>query len=155
MVTLQVSATIKYDRNTKYQNIQYSENYDKEIQQKIIQGGIDILVNWLDDYINNYEEKVAEGQANGETEVKLSFLLRLRKAIENCDFPIGFGNDDYFTEASGDGYIVLGAYSAAYDTSYYLNPEDHANDNVGALNHFNSSPLFRFSAMETYCPGTA
>ncbi len=122
-----------------YQNIQYSENYDKEIQQKIIQGGIDILVNWLDDYINNYEEKVAEGQANGETEVKLSFLLRLRKAIENCDFPIGFGNDDYFTEASGDGYIVLGAYSAAYDTSYYLNPEDHANDNVGALNHFNSS----------------
>lgn len=122
-----------------YKNIQYSNNYDKEIQQNIIQGGIDILVNWLDDYINNYDERVAEGKANGESEVKLSFLLRLRKAIENCDFPIGFGNDEYFEEASGSGYVVLGAYSAAYNTSYYLNPEDHANDNVGALQHTNSS----------------
>ena len=122
-----------------YRNIQYSENYDKDIQQKIIQGGIDILVNWLDDYINNYEERVAEGKANGETEMKLSFLLRLRKAIENCDFPIGFGNDDYFDAASDEGSVVLGAYSAAYNTSYYLNPEDHANDNVGALKHTSSS----------------
>ena len=54
-----------------YKNIQYSNNYDKEIQQNIIQGGIDILVNWLDDYINNYDERVAEGKANGESEVKL------------------------------------------------------------------------------------
>ncbi len=129
------------NKNNLYKNVQLSNNYSQDVQKKIIQSGIDLLIDWLDDYINNYDERVAEGKENGESEVKLSFLLRLRKAIENCDFPIGFGNDDYFTQASGEGYVVLGAYSAAYNTSYYLNPEDHANDNVGALNHVNRSIL--------------
>lgn len=122
-----------------YKNIQYSPNYNYETQKKIIEDGIAKLINWLDDYINNYDERVAEGKERGDSEVKLSFLLRLRKAIETCDFPIGFGNDEYFAEASGEGYVVLGAYSASYNTSSYLNPEDHANDNVGALNHGNRS----------------
>ena len=135
----------KTDTSNILKSIQYSENYNLEVQQKIIEGGIEILVNWLDDYINNYEERVAEGKARGDSEVKLSFLLRLRKAIENCDLPIGFGNDEYFEEASGDGYVVLGAYSSAYNTSYYLNPEDHANENVGALQHTQRSIILNAS----------
>ncbi len=129
----------KTSTNEIYKNIQYSSNYNQEVQERIIKEGIDKLINWLDDYINNYDAKVAEGKERGDSEVKLSFLLRLRKAIETCDFPIGFGNDEYFAEASGEGYVVLGAYSASYNTSYYLNPEDHANDNVGALTHGNRS----------------
>ncbi len=135
----------KTDTTNILKSIQYSDNYNTEVQQKIIEGGIQLLVNWLDDYINNYDERVAEGKANGESEVKLSFLLRLRKSIENCDFPIGFGNDEYFQESSEDGYVVLGAYSSAYNTSYYLNPEDHANENVGALQQTNRSIIFNAS----------
>ncbi len=129
----------KTNTSNLIKQIQYSDKYSTDIQKKILQDGIQILADWLDDYINNYDERVAEGKANGESEVKLSFLLRLRKSIENCDFPVGFGNDDYFTSSSGNGSIVLGAYSAAYNTYQYLNPEDHANDNVGALNQTNRS----------------
>lgn len=141
--TVNTVKNIKTKTNTNkiMSNISYSNNYNKDVQKRIIESGIETLVNWLDDYINNYDERVAEGKNRGDSEVKLSFLLRLRNAIENCDFPIGFGNDEYFTEASGEGYVVLGAYSAAYATGSYLNPEDHSNDNVGALQHFNRNIL--------------
>ncbi len=129
----------KTDTTKLLTNICYSDNYNKDVQKKVIESGIKTLVDWLDDYINNYEDRVAEGKNRGDSEVKLSFLLRLRNAIENCDFPVGFGNDDYFKQASSGNSVVLGAYSAAYATSSYLNPNDHSNENVGALNHFNRS----------------
>ena len=61
-----------------------------DVQTKVFESAVTIMTNWLDDNINNYEQRVAEGTANGEIEAKLSFLLRIRKAIENCDFPVGF-----------------------------------------------------------------
>ena len=127
--------------NNLVRNIQLSERYGEGNQKKIIEGAIKILAEWLDDNINNYEERVAEGKTNGETEVKLSFLLKLRKAIENCDFPVGFGNDEYFSENSSDDYVVLGAYSNSYYTDQYLNPTDHANDNNAVIQHMDRSIL--------------
>jgi hypothetical protein len=69
--------------------------------------------------------------------MKLSFLLKLRKAIENCDFPVGFGNDEYFQSEASDGYVVLGAYSNSSYSGNYLNPFDHASDNNAAIQHTN------------------
>ena len=127
--------------NNLIKNISLSEKYSEGEQKKIIEGAIEKLAEWLDDYINNYEERVAEGKSRGDSEVKLSFLLRLRKAIENCDFPVGFGNDEYFKANSTDDYIVLGAYSNSYYTGEYLNPTDHANDNNAAIQHMDRNIL--------------
>lgn len=98
-------------------NIQYSNDAEKAV----VEGAIDVLTTWLDDYITNYETRVAEGIARGDSEAKLSMLLEIRKAIENCDFPIGFG--DY--SAPEDEY-TLGSYSfmiGGYDNFYHLNTE--------------------------------
>lgn len=127
------------DTSKLYANLQYSSKYDKTTQEKILKGGISTLVNWLDDYINNYDARVAEGKSRGDSEVKLSFLLRLRKAIENCDFPVGFGNDEYFENNSDENSVVLGAFSNQYYDNYYLNPEDNTNDAMGATPYLNKS----------------
>lgn len=127
--------------NNLIKNIQLSERYGEGNQKKIIEGAINILAEWLDDNINNYNERMTAGKAKGESEVKLSFLLKLRKAIENCDFPVGFGNDEYFNQHSNDEYVVLGAYSNSYYTDQYLNPYDHANDNNAVIQHMDRSIL--------------
>jgi len=115
--------------------IQYSSNYEQQLQKEIFLGAVERMANWLDDMIINYDERVAEGKARGDSEVKLSFLLRLRKQIENCDFPVGFGNDEYFQANSGGGVVVLGAYSNSYTLGTYLNPTDNAQDNNAAIKH--------------------
>lgn len=132
---------LKKTTNTSklYSNLQYSSKYNKTTQEKILKGGISTLINWLDDYINNYDARLAEGKARGDSEVKLSFLLRIRKAIENCDFPVGFGNDKYFEDNSDETGVVLGAFSNQYYDNYYLNPEDNTNDAMGATPYLNKS----------------
>lgn len=100
-------------------------------EKQLISDAIDLMVDWLDDYIANHGSKVAEGLARGDSELKQTFLLEVRKAIENFDFAVGFGsvgNDasDDFTPDSN----TLGCYSFAavdnsgnalgYDT-YHLN----------------------------------
>ena len=108
-------------------------NNDEERQ--LISDAIDTMVEWLDDYIANYNVRVAEGNRNGDSELKLSFLLEVRKAIENCDFNVGFGTvgnsaSDNFTP----GDTTMGSYnpsmliysdgsSVGYDT-YHLNGPD-------------------------------
>lgn len=107
----------KTDTTNILNNIQYSNDDEK----KVVEGAINLMVEWLDDYIANYNQKVTEGQQNMESELKLSFLLELRKAIENIDFPIGFG--DY--SAPEDEY-TLGSYSfvmGGYDGYYHLNTQ--------------------------------
>ncbi len=108
-------------------------NNDEERQ--LISDAIDTMVEWLDDYIANYNVKVAEGNRNGDSELKLSFLLEVRKAIENCDFRVGFGTvgtgtNDNFTP----GDTTMGSYnpsmlvysdgsSVGYDTYHLNGPE--------------------------------
>lgn len=96
-------------------NIQYSNAEEKDV----VEGAITLLTDWLDDYITNYDAKIAEGLKRGDSELKLSFLLEIRKAIENCDFPIGFG--DY---SDPEDEWTLGSYSfylGGYDNFYHLN----------------------------------
>lgn len=81
-------------------------------QTKVINDAIDIMVNWLDDLIANYDAKIAEGKAAGHQEVKLTTLLQLRNVIKNCDFPIG-------VEESTMGQDVGGVYSSSYFTEDY------------------------------------
>lgn len=148
-----VNLGTRTDLTNIYKMIQYSPNYNKTEQKTIFEGAIVKLANWLDDYISNYDERVAEGKAKGDSEVKLSFLLRMRKAIENCDFPIGFGNDSYFEENSKNGYVVLGAYGSATYDSQYLNLNKNANNNNTALNHLNRSIILNakvFVPQRTY-----
>ena len=94
-------------------NLQYSDKFEKNEQQSLLAGSITVLADWLDECINSYDTKVTQGKANGDSEVKLSFLLRLRKAIENCDFPVGFGNDEFFETYSTSTNVILGKYSTA------------------------------------------
>ncbi len=75
-------------------------------ERQLISDSIDLLVEWLDDYIVNHNVRVAEGLRRGDSELKQSFLLEIRKAIENFDFPIGFGTYDADSN-------TLGAYSSA------------------------------------------
>lgn len=105
--------------NTDTTNILNNIQYANDDEKAVVEGAIDLLVTWLDDYIANYDQKVSEGQKNNESELKLSFLLELRSVIENIDFPIGFG--DY--SAPEDEY-TLGSYSfnmGGYDGYYHLN----------------------------------
>lgn len=107
----------KTDTTNILNNIQYANNDEK----KVVEGAITLLTDWLDEYITNYDAKIAEGINRGDSEVKLSFLLEIRKAIENVDFPIGFG--DY--SAPEDQY-TLGSYSfnlGGYDNYYHLNTD--------------------------------
>lgn len=85
-------------------------------QKKVISDAIDIMVNWLDDLIANYDTKIAAGRAAGQQEVKLTMLLQLRNIIKNCDFPIG-------VEESTMGKDVGGVYSHSYLTQDYDNVE--------------------------------
>ena len=126
-------------------HLQYSPNYNLGVQQTIVQGAVTKLVNWLDDMIVNYDANVAIGTSRGDSESKLSFLLRLRKQIENCDFPVGFGNDEYFAEASTGDSVVLGCYQYNY-YDMYLNPTDDVHDNEGIVNNFNRSILLNAAA---------
>lgn len=105
-----------------------------DVQTKVFESAVTIMTNWLDDYINNYEQRVAEGTANGEIEAKLSFLLRIRKAIENCDFPVGFAPQ------SG---TAMGSYNWSYYVGEFLNPEDETFTNRGAEHDLNPKMLLR------------
>lgn len=83
-------------------------------EKQLISDSIDLLCDWLDNYIANYDSKITEGLNRGDSELKQSFLLRIRQAIENMDFGLGFG--DY---SDPDDENTLGSYSFAntgYDT---------------------------------------
>lgn len=105
-----------------------------DIQTKVFKSAVTTMTNWLDDYINNYDKRVAEGTANGEIEAKLSFLLRIRKAIENCSFPVGFAPQ------SG---TAMGSYNWSYYVGEFLNPENEAFTNRGAEHDLNPKMLLR------------
>ena len=105
----------KTDTTNALKNIQYANDEEK----MVVEGAIEVLADWLDEYITKYDAKVTDGMKRGDSEAKLSMLLEIRKAIENCDFPIGFG--DY--SAPEDEY-TLGSYSfvlGGYDNYYHLN----------------------------------
>lgn len=85
-------------------------------QKKVLNDAIDIMVNWLDDLIANYDTKIAAGKAAGHQEVKLTMLLQLRNIIKNCDFPIG-------VKESTMGEDVGGVYSHASFTKDFDNVE--------------------------------
>ena len=105
---------------------------NNDAEKQLISDSIDTMIAWLDDYIANYNVRVAQGNRNGDSELKLSFLLEVRKAIENCDFVVGFGtvgtsSSDNFTPNDN----TMGAYNPSmqiysngslvgYDT-YHLN----------------------------------
>ena len=109
------SIKAKTDTTNILKNIQYANSAEKEI----VEGAITVMTEWLDDYITNYDSKIAEGVARGDSELKRSFLLEIRKAIENVDFPIGFG--DY---SDPEDEYTLGSYAfnlGGYDQYYHLN----------------------------------
>ena len=143
-VTINSSANINNRTNISniLKNSSYSSIGDKSQQEQIISGGVTILAHWLDDYINNYDQRVKEGKDRGDSELKLSFLLKLRKAIENCDFSVGFGNDEYFKANSNNSNSVIGAYSNTYLAGTYLNPTENANDNSVAVDSIYENIIF-------------
>lgn len=125
----------KTDTSKILSNLQYSDKYDTEAQSIILTGAIEKLANWLDDSITNYEKKVSEGKEYGDSEVKLSFLLRMRKAIENCDFPIGFGDNEIFERYSCEGKVVIGEYSNSSNANGFLNKTYSGDNNNIISNH--------------------
>lgn len=127
-------------------NLQYSDKFDTDAQYSLLAGSIKVLAEWLDECITSYNTKVTNGKENGDSEVKLSFLLRLRKAIENCDFPVGFGNDELFEAYSTSTNVILGEYSSSSNSSAYLNKLYSAENNNNISNHTNRSLLLNASA---------
>lgn len=125
----------KINAKTDTTSIKNSIVANNAAEKKLIEDSIDVMCEWLDDYIANYNVRVAQGNMNGDSEVKLSFLLEARKAIENCDFNVGFGTvgtgqDDNFTPDD----TTMGSYNPSmliyndgtlvgYDT-YHLNGPD-------------------------------
>lgn len=128
--------------------LELSPYYDTETQRTLLTGAVTKLAEWLDDMIVNYDTRVAEGSARGDSEVKLSFLLRLRHKIENCEFPVGFGNDIEFAEAAQDdpGSIILGCYSNSFYPEQYLNPTDNTHCNNAVTDHYDRSILLNAAA---------
>lgn len=102
------------------------------VQKKVFESAVTTMVNWLDNYINNYETIVASSQ--GRMDAKLSFLLRIRKAIENCDFPVGFAPQ------SGS---AMGSYNWSFYIDEFLNPEQEAFTNRGAEHDLDPKMLLR------------
>lgn len=88
---VQYTAKSKINATTDTSSIKNSIVANNEKEKQLISDAIDTMIEWLDDYINNYNVRVAQGNNSGDSEVKLSFLLEIRKAIENCDFEVGFG----------------------------------------------------------------
>lgn len=125
----------KINAKTDTTSIKNSIVANNAAEKKLIEDSIDVMCEWLDDYIANYNVRVAQGNMNGDSEVKLSFLLEARKAIENCDFKVGFGTvgtgqNDNFTPDD----TTMGSYNPSmlmynngtlvgYDT-YHLNGPD-------------------------------
>lgn len=125
----------KINAKTDTASIKNSIVANNAAEKKLIEDSIDVMCEWLDDYIANYNVRVAQGNMNGDSEVKLSFLLEARKAIENCDFKVGFGTvgtgqNDNFTPDD----TTMGSYNPSmlmynngtlvgYDT-YHLNGPD-------------------------------
>ena len=125
------SGTSKIKATTDTTAIKNSIVANTAEEKQLISDAIDLLCDWLDDYIVNHRDRITEGKRNGHCELEQTFLLEVRKAIENFDFPVGFGSvgnspSDDFTPDSN----TLGAYSFAatdasgnslgYDT-YHLN----------------------------------
>ena len=122
----------KINATTDTTSIKNSIVANNEEEKQLISDAIDVMAEWLDEYIANYNTRVALGKSSGDSELKLSFLLEVRKAIENCDFEVGFGtvgtsDTDNFTP----GDTTMGSYSpnmlmytdgtsVGYDT-YHLN----------------------------------
>ncbi len=125
--------------------LQYSPLYNEAQQRTLLTGAVNILADWLDDMIINYQDNVAEGIARGDSEVKLSFLLRLRKQIENCDFPVGFGDDYLFAESTPNS-VILGSYSSSFLPEQYLNVPNNAQGNNAAMNHTDRSIILNAGA---------
>lgn len=127
----------KINAKTDTASIKNSIVANNAAEKKLIEDSIDVMCEWLDDYIANYNVRVAQGNMNGDSEVKLSFLLEARKAIENCDFKVGFGTvgtgqNDNFTPDD----TTMGSYNPSmlmynngtlvgYDT-YHLNGPDRS-----------------------------
>lgn len=127
----------KINAKTDTTSIKNSIVANNAAEKKLIEDSIDVMCEWLDDYIANYNVRVAQGNMNGDSEVKLSFLLEARKAIENCDFKVGFGTvgtgqNDNFTPDD----TTMGSYNPSmlmynngtlvgYDT-YHLNGPDRS-----------------------------
>lgn len=125
----------KINAKTDTASIKNSIVANNAAEKKLIEDSIDVMCEWLDDYIANYNVRVAQGNMNGDSEVKLSFLLEARKSIENCDFKVGFGTvgtgqNDNFTPDD----TTMGSYNPSmlmynngtlvgYDT-YHLNGPD-------------------------------
>lgn len=125
----------KINAKTDTTSIKNSIVANNAAEKKLIEDSIDVMCEWLDDYIANYNVRVAQGNMNGDSEVKLSFLLEARKAIENCNFKVGFGTvgtgqNDNFTPDD----TTMGSYNPSmlmynngtlvgYDT-YHLNGPD-------------------------------
>ena len=120
-------------------SLHYSDNFNTDTQRVILMGAVQKLADWLDSYIVHYKNNVRNGSMSADSEVKLSFLLKLRKQIENCDFPVGFGNDEGFQAEMSRGNMILGSYDHDYYVDTYLNPTDNAHDNNAVTNHFNRS----------------
>lgn len=130
---VQYSGKSKINATTNTTSIKNSIVANNDKEKQLISDSIDTMTAWLDDYIANYNVRVAEGQRNGDSELKLSFLLEVRKAIENCDFVVGFGT---VGNNAGDNFTpnddTMGAYNPSmliyndtkkivgYDT-YHLN----------------------------------
>lgn len=113
-------------------NFQADPTKDYDRQKKVFDATISTMVEWLDGYINNYDERVKEGLKAGEAEGKLSFLLRIRQSIENCDFPVGFAAQSMSVDANGNFRVVGGSYNWRYNKNEYLNTENAAYTNRGA-----------------------
>lgn len=129
------SGKSKINSTTDTSTIKNSIVANSETEKQLISDSIDTMVEWLDDYINNYNVRIAEGNIAGDSEVKLSFLLEIRKAIENCDFEVGFGTvGDTGSEDFTSNDNTMGSYNPSmmiygdgtpvgYDT-YHLNGPD-------------------------------
>ncbi len=129
---VQYTSKSKINSTTDTTSIKNSIVANNEQERQLISDSIDTMVEWLDDYINNYNVRTAQGNAAGDSEVKLSFLLEIRKAIENCDFEVGFGTvGDTGSEDFTSNDKTMGSYNPSmmayadgslvgYDT-YHLN----------------------------------
>ncbi len=111
-------------------------------QKKIFQTGMQTLADWIDNYIANYNTVLEEGRARQDAETKISFLLEIRKAIENCDFPVGFAPQETNYDENGNATgMALGCYQWGYIPGEYLNPQNTAYVDRGAEHDYNRSIL--------------
>lgn len=110
-------------------------------QKKVFEAGVKVMADWLDNYISNYSTKVTQGLKNGESEAKLTFLLRIRKSIENCDFPVGFAQQSMTATPDGGFRVVGGSYNWGYIPGEYENLENKAYTNRSVEHDYNRKLL--------------